>query len=184
MKRPPKIARPKATPFVADLRPRHAVDDELDWFFNRAECDMGNQSNYLAMLGRAGPGSAIPSPEAAVEAAHRARLVHRWLKAMDPADAGVLQCAYELRPWPIALYDALGRLTGVYVRLACALDSWPDDRASQQVVEMARAEWLAASGEIRPGGGAFVTLRREAEVRFVRAHHAYGVVRGGVRGSS
>ncbi len=57
---------------VGQLRPAMAVDDELDWFFNRAACDMGDQSNYLAMLGRHGPGSAIPSPEDAAEA-HTAR---------------------------------------------------------------------------------------------------------------
>ena len=56
----------------------------------------GNESNYLAMLGRHGPGSAIPSPEDAAEAAHRARRIHERLRAMTPSDAGVLQCAYEL----------------------------------------------------------------------------------------
>jgi hypothetical protein len=107
-----------------------------------------------------------------------------WLKAIAGSDAGVLQAAYEERSWPAELFQALGRVTGVYVRLACALDRWPEDRASQQVVEMARAEWLVSSGELRPGNRAFVTRRRDAEIRFARAHRAYGAARCRAWGSS
>ena len=162
---------------LGELRPSREIDAELDWFFNRAECDMGLQSNYLAMLGRHGPGSSIPSPEQAVDAAHRFRLVLRWLKALDTGDAGVLQCAYELRAWPIPLWDRLGRLTGIVVRIACAMDPLPGNRDVLQVVEMARADWLAkgcARGEV---DAELRALRREAEGRFVQAHRAYGARR-------
>jgi hypothetical protein len=170
----------KARPItsIGQLRPKVTLDDELEWFFNRAECDMGDQSNYLAMLGRHGPGSAIPSPEDAAEAAHRARRIRGWLTAMEPADAGVLQCAYELRAWPVVLWDELGRLTGVVVRLACALDAVPADRRAQRIIEMVRAEWLA---EQCPGATVDSTLsrlRREGQARFARAHFAYSVLRG------
>jgi hypothetical protein len=172
-------ARPVTS--IRQLRPKVRVDDELDWFFNRAECDMGNQSNYLAMLGRHGPGSAIPSPEDAAEAAHRFRRIRGWLRGMDSSDAGVLQCAYELRAWPAVLWDQLGRLTGVVVRLACALDPLPDDRRALEVFEMARADWLAQG--LRTGDDAtLIRLRREAQARFARAHDAYGVLRGDARG--
>ncbi|MGO8998003.1 MAG: hypothetical protein ACLQVI_32175 [Polyangiaceae bacterium] len=168
---------------IRQLRPSVGLDEELDWFFNRAECDMGNQSNFLAMLGRHGPGSAIPSPEDAVDAAHRARLIHRSLTAMDSADAGVLQCAYALRAWPVVLWDQLGRLTGVVVRLACALDRLPAERRELQLLEMARADWLAAQcgrAALDPAlDSTCVRLRREAQTRFVRAHQAYGVARRG-----
>ncbi len=158
---------------VASLRARVGVDDELDWFFNCAECDMGDQSNYLAMLGRLGPGSRIPSPEAAVAVAHRARCIRGWLRAMNPVRAGVLQCAYDLRNWPIVLWDALGRLTGVVVRLACALDPLPADRRSLEVIEMARAGWLAAQCRDGIVGETVVRLRREAESRFSDALREY-----------
>jgi len=163
---------------VGQLRPKVAVDDELDWFFNRAVCDMGDQSNYLAMLGRHGPGSAIPSPEDAAEAAHRARCIRRCLTAIESADAGVLQCAYELRDWPVALWDRLGRLTGVVVRLACALDGLPEDRQMRHVLEMARADWLASMGPHAGLDSTWIRLRREAQGRFARAHLAYGRLRG------
>jgi hypothetical protein len=171
MKRPPKIDKPIPTPFVADLRPRQALETELDWFFNRAESD-------IACLGQR---AYEHTAEDAAEASHRHRRIRSWLKAIPDSDAGVLQAAYELRPWPIELYDQLGRLTGVFVRLACALDTWPADRAAQQVVEMARADWLVSSGDMRSGDPAFMTLRRAAESRFARAHHAYSVVRSAAR---
>jgi hypothetical protein len=169
-------ARPVTS--IRQLRPKVSLDDELDWFFNRAECDMGNQSNYLAMLGRHGPGSLMPSPEDAAEAAHRARRIRGWLRAMASSDAGVLQCAYELRDWPVALWDALGRLTGVVVRLACALDGVLEDRKALQVIEMARADWLAEQTAHAAIDTTLIRLRREAQARFARAHEAYTVVRG------
>ena len=166
---------------VGQLRPTMAVDDELDWFFNRADCDMGDQSNYLAMLGRHGPGSAIPSPEDAAEAAHRARRIHRRLMAMASSDAGVLQCAYELRDWPVVLWDKLGRLTGVVVRLACALDRLPADRATLRILEQARADWLAEQAALATVDPTWSRLRREAERRFARGHQAYVLLRGDAR---
>jgi hypothetical protein len=169
-------ARPVTS--IRQLRPKVSLDDELDWFFNRAECDMGNQSNYLAMLGRYGPGSAMPSPEDAAEAAHRARRIRGWLRAMASSDAGVLQCAYELRDWPVVLWDALGRLTGVVVRLACALDVLPEDRRALQLLEMARADWLVAQSAHAAVDTTVIRLRRAAQARFAQAHHAYTVVRG------
>ena len=162
------------------LRPTATVDAELDWFFNRAECDMGNRSNYEAVLGKYAATPRLPTPEDAAEASHAHRTIRGWLKAIADSDAGVLQAAYVMRPWPEKLYDELGRITGVVVRLACALDRWPEDRAGQERVEMARARWL----ESRCANGCgrslapLQKLRRDGEVRFARAHHAYAVVRG------
>ena len=160
------------TPSIHDLRPARAVEEELEWFFNTAESDMGAQSNFMAMIGRATP----RSPEDAVEACRRYRRIRAWLKAIVDSDAGVLQAAYELRDWPVVLQDKLGRLTGVVVRLACALDRWPDPRAAQQAREMIRATWLAADCSVL--NPTFSRLRGAAQVRFARAHLAYRTVRG------
>ena len=162
---------------IGELRPKVAIDDELDWFFNRADGDMGDQSNYLAMLGREGPGSEIPSPEQAVEAAHRARCIRGWLRAMTPVGAGVLQCAYELRAWPVVLWDALGRATGVVVRLACALDPIPEDRGARHIMEMGRAGWLAA--QCAPGSvsATVARLRRQGQERLMAAQREYIALR-------
>jgi hypothetical protein len=163
---------------IRQLRPNVGIDAELDWYFNQSACDMGAQSNYLAMLGLEGPGSAIPSPEDAVEAAHRARIIRDRLRAMRSGDAGVLQCAYELRAWPVVLWDALGRLTGVVARLATALDPQPEDHDALQAIEMARAEWLARECERAGAHRELTSLRRVAEVRFATAHRAYAALRG------
>src|ERR1019366_6706158 len=82
------------------------------------------------------------TPEDFVEAAHAERLIRGWLRAIPSSEAGVLQAAYETRSWPRRLRDELGTLTGIVVRLACALDPWPEDRQSRELVEMVRAGWL------------------------------------------
>jgi hypothetical protein len=156
---------------VDQLRPSWAVEDDLEWFFNRAESDMGAQSNFQAVLGRHRP----MTSEDMAEACHRHRRIRSRLKAIPDAEAGVLQAAYELRAWPVALYDKLGRLTGVVVRLACALDRWPDDRPSQQALEMVRAGWLLGQG-LHPSNATLSRLRQEATVRLTRAHAAFSRV--------
>ena len=169
-------ARPPVTAVHA-LRAVPVVDTELEWFFNRVECDMGIRSNFQRSVGRPGD---EPSPESAAEAAHSYRLIRRWLLSIPDAHAGVLQAAYVIRPWPPRLYDDLGRLTGIVVRLACALDPWPADTRSREVIEAARAEWLAIECE-RCRGFVFspvVRLRRDAEKRFALARHAYAGARG------
>jgi len=159
---------------VAALRPK--VSDDLEWFFNMAECDMGDQSNYLAMLGLDGPGSGIPSPEDAAEAVHRHRRIRDRLLSIADSDAGVLQCAYEHHPWPQPLVRRFGHLTGVIVRLACALDYWPEDRREQRVLEMVRAEWLVPECVARVGR-TLPRLRTEAEARLSRASAAFEATR-------
>jgi hypothetical protein len=164
--------------FVHQLRPLPYIDEQLDWFFNQAECDMGLSSNFERALGIDST-SSRRTPEDAAEAAHRYRRIRTWLKAIADSDAGVLQAAYEVRNWPVALFDELGRLTGIVVRLACALDSVHADRRLQQTIEMTRAQWLASSGDLRRNP-TLARLRRDAEARFVRAHQAYARVCGQV----
>jgi len=176
----PKAPAGSRAPAVHMLRTKPAFDIELEWFFNRAECDMGLRSTFEATLGPRCPRQGAPSPEETVEAAHAYRTIRGWLRAIDDRDAGVLQAAYDVRPWPVHLYDDLGRLTGIVVRLACAVGRWPEERRAQQAMEMARAEVLAhecfqcRGTSFRP----LARLRREAEKRFARASHAYAVVRG------
>jgi hypothetical protein len=162
------------------LRTRPAYDIELEWIFNRAEAAMGLRSTFVGMLGARFPAPPEPSPEDNVGAAHAYRTIRGWLLAIDDRDAGVLQAAYEARPWPSELYDDLGRLTGVVVRLACDPVSWPAARKAQQAVEMARAEALAKDSVEWRGSSSspLAALRRQAEERFARAHRAYARVRG------
>ena len=139
---------------------------------------MGLTSNFERSLGVKGGRGQGGRPDDFVEAAHAYRLIRGWLRAMPGSEAGVLQAAFEPRPWPRRLWDELGALTGVVVRLACALNPWPEDRRSQELVEMVRAGWLESEHEKHGAEGAWTTLRREGEVRLARATRAYGSVRG------
>jgi hypothetical protein len=167
------------SPSIHELRPSRVADQELEWFFNSAEGDMGLRSNFLASLGRRGPGGGALSPEDAVDAAHRYRKVRGWLGALEGPHAEVLRSAYELRDWPVVLWDALGRLTGVVVRLACAGDVVPVERRAQEILEMDRATWLALECLRPETDPSFTRLRAEAQARFARAGFAYAEVRGG-----
>jgi hypothetical protein len=175
-----KAAMAKRALGVHALRTKPAYDVELEWFFNRAEGSMGLQSTFGETLGVRCPGASAPSPEENVAAAHAYRIIRGWLRAIDDSDAGVLQAAYEVRPWPMDLYDEFGRLTGIVVRLACDPSTWPADRRTQQAVEVARAEALAIECVEWRGQslGPIAPLRRKAETRFAEAHHAYAAVRG------
>jgi hypothetical protein len=176
----PKTSASSLAPAIHMLRPTPLVDTELDWFFNRAECDMGVPSNFHAVLDQYVARSERRTPEEAAEASHAHRTIRRWLLAISDANAGVLQSAYEQRDWPASLVDELGRITGVVVRLACALDRWPADQAAQRLIETARARWLESYCSKGRGRGfeTLLRLRRDGEVRFAKAHHAYAVVRG------
>jgi hypothetical protein len=157
---------------VADLGARTLENAELDWFFNEMESSLGLHSNFMAMLGR----DSERTFEDYVEAARRRRRIRDRLVLIPDSDAGVLQCAYEQRAWPDVLVRRFGRLTGVIVRLACALDRWPSDRALQRVVEMARAEWLVPEC-VAGVGKTLGRLRTEAAARFSRASTAYEAAR-------
>jgi len=129
------------------------------------------------------PRLVAPEPfdtEDAVEALRTYQRIRGWLLAIPDREAGVLQAAYETRPWPKRLFAELGPLTGVVVRLACARDPWPADRAIQELLQAARAGWLDAecAKPIRWSFSPIVKLRREAEERVRRALGAYAAARG------
>jgi hypothetical protein len=159
------------------LRVSPVIDEELEWFFCMSECDMGLVSNYCGILARTRIDYVERTPEEMAEASHAQRTIRRWLLAIPDSDAGVLQAAYETRTWPRDLRDQFGRLTGVVVRLSCARDFWPDDRPSQELLEMTRAGWLAGRLAIDRTDAAIRALRTEADVRFLLAAQAYATVR-------
>jgi hypothetical protein len=159
-----------AVPF----RPNGPADIELDWFFNLAECDMGTGSNYAILLG---PQDG-DSPEDRAEACHAQRIIRRRLLNLGGCDAGVLQVAYAARPWSSELRKALGRATGVVVRLAAAEMGLPDDDKELDVLELRTAGWLAEA-LTRTGPGAVERLRPQALALLKRAFRAYVQERGG-----
>ena len=132
---------------VGLLRPRVSVDEELDAFWNDEERSLGLRSNLLGILGVEPP----PSFDECVEAARQRRRIRDWLKLISDSDAGVLQCAYEYRRWPEALVRRCGRLSGVVVRLACAMDRWPADSTGTRGARDGAGP-VARAGVPRPPG--------------------------------
>jgi hypothetical protein len=167
---------------VHQLRSRPEFDVELEWFFNRAEAGMGIRSGFEAQLGARAPHAGAPLPDEVVEEAHAHRQITRWLGRMLPLHVSVLKAAYEAWPWPTALYDELGRLTGIAVRFACvhAGETCPEDEPSLRRALLTRAAVLSAECEryravhLAP----LVPLRHEAEKYFAHALYAYAQARG------
>jgi hypothetical protein len=165
-------------------RPTGAPDIELEWFFTMADSAMGCRSNYAALL----LGDVRDdSPEACAEAARARRKILGHLTYIGDPKAGVLSAAYEPKPWPLALREALGRLTGVVVRLDSAAGGrLPDDtfgRAAFDLRSAARLTAILAGGEralLVPLVSCARSLLRDAVVAYERARggHERPVVRG------
>jgi hypothetical protein len=164
----------KTAPTLARLAPSPAIDEELQWFFHIEDGDTSS-SNYGRMLSpwtEDGEWRTLAEHSSA-ERKHRVILSH--LKSLADVDAGVLQCAYAPRPWPVRLAKDLGRLTGIVVRLSCDRATWPDERGQQLALDAENAETLHTL--LRTGGDGerrvLRDLRREAESRFARALGEY-----------
>jgi hypothetical protein len=173
-------ASPSA-PTLGRLAPSVAVDEELLWFFLAEDGDFASVSNFGRMLSPVTEDGEWRTPEDHMRAAQRHRVIRSHLKSIPDGDAGVLQCAYAPRPWPIRLTKELGRLTGIVVRLFCDRTTWPGERGKQFAVDAQNAERLHAM--VRAGGAenrhVLRDLRREAQVRFAHALGEYTLARRG-----
>jgi hypothetical protein len=161
------------------LRATPAVDTELHWFFNVADSEIGLQSNFGRLLSSVSAEGRWRTPEDHAEAAHAHQRILGWLRAMPNNEAGVLQAAYEPRDWPRSVRAEFGRLTGVAVRLMSSLEEWPEDRSSQEEMDMAKARDLDANCLARRTEAPFLeSLRKRADLRLARALAVYLKVRG------
>jgi hypothetical protein len=163
---------------LAQLSPSPVIDEELRWFFDIEDGDPSTSlsGRLLSSVNEDGEWRTLEE-HAAAEKRHRLILSH--VKSMPDRDAGVLQCAYSPRPWPVVLRKELRRLTGIVVRLSCNRMTWPKERAGQLRVDTENAERLHAM--LQAGGieniRALRELRRKAEVRFACALGQYVRVR-------
>ncbi len=87
------------------LRPAIAVQNELEWFFQRAESEVGIRSTYDGMvaqltMGRSTGGNIEPvMEERRREAISRMRRVRTALAATDVQSQRILAAAYDPRAW-------------------------------------------------------------------------------------
>jgi hypothetical protein len=181
--KPARRAACQAVVRVAKLRASPVADAELEWFFNLADSDMGDVSNFGRLLPPVDEEGERRTMEDHAEAAHAYRVIRGWLRAIPDSDAGVLQTAYEPRCWPRAVRNELGLLSGIAVRLMVTPDEWPEDRRSQHAMDSENARELADMC-VNRGPKEEKTLQRlrfEAQGRFARSVAAYEKVRGGGR---
>jgi hypothetical protein len=145
---------------------------------------MGSRSNYGALL--LGDWR-DDSPEGRAEAARARRTILGHLTYIGDPRAGVLSAAYEPRPWPLALREALGRLTGVVVRIDSAAGGrLPDDTFGRAAFDLRSADRLTVAlardqrSRLVPLVSCARSLLRDAVVAYARARggHERPVVRG------
>jgi hypothetical protein len=172
-------APPACTAF--GIGPSAEVDEELVWFFCAEDGDFAPQSNFGRMLSPVSEDGTWRTPEDHFAAVRRHRALRGCLRSMPDRDAGVLQCAYLPRPWPVRLRKELGRLTGIVVRLACDRATWPEERGQQLALDAENAERL--DGMLRRGDerdrATIRALRRAAIERFGDALREYRDARHG-----
>jgi hypothetical protein len=142
---------------------------------------MGDHSNFVECAHHVSPdlesnGACVLEARAA--AAHTRRILLGRVRALPANYAGALQAAYEVRPWPAPLQDALGRATGIAVRMAATAEGLPETRealdrferaAARRLTEALASEGMAALGDL--------PLLARALLR--AAHLAYEEARGG-----
>lgn len=169
-----------SVPCLGQVGPSPAIDEELRWFFHIEDGDTSS-SNFGRMLSPVTEDGEWRPLEEHARAARRHRHILSHLKSIRDRDAGVLQCAYAPRPWPVQLSKLLGRLTGIVVRLSCDRKTWPEERGRQLALDAENAERLHAM--LRAGGDenrqVLRDLRREAGARFTRALAEYTAARRG-----
>jgi hypothetical protein len=164
---------------VIDGRLRHDALLEIEWFFGLAETEMSAPSNFGRMLASVSPEGRWRTPEDQAEAACAHHRILDWLRAMPNNEAGVLQAAYEPRRWPTIVQARFRHLTGIAVRLTCALDDWPEDRRLQELMDEQKAHELAKRCSNPERRVDFLNrLQRRAEARLETALNAYLRVRG------
>jgi hypothetical protein len=157
-------------------------EEEVDGFFATADVPAGFVSNFEAMVSAKVSCGPKPCSDDGLEerllAIGRKRTILACLRRMPDHDAGVLQAAYEPRPWPCGLRRELGALTGLVVRLAAATGEWPKDRDRQCAREMEVAAKLEAARSVH-GRAAYRRFWTSARAMLTEALFRYEEVRRG-----
>jgi hypothetical protein len=89
-----------------DVTPSAAAEAELRWFFNEAEAEIDQPSNYCSLL--AGVRRTTEDEvERRIEAQHAAGKINGWLKRLHTTEALLLAGLYTERPWSDEVTTAL-----------------------------------------------------------------------------
>jgi hypothetical protein len=90
-----------------DVTPSAAAEAELRWFFNEAEAEIDQPSNFCALLAGAPSPTSADAVERRMEARHAAGKINGWLKCLHTTQALLLAGLYTERPWSDEVTEAL-----------------------------------------------------------------------------
>lgn len=89
-----------------DVTPSAAAEAELRWFFNEAEAEIDQPSNFCGILAGVSPTS-MEAVERRMEAQHAAGKINDWLKRLHTNQALLLAGLYTEQPWSEAVTEVL-----------------------------------------------------------------------------
>jgi hypothetical protein len=152
------------------------LEEDLQWFFNQSESDMGMRSTYPAMIRRLRLCGASTSRESyemsevMFDAARRARRIKRVLDQLDTRTLITLRCAFHTEPVPELM--AFGLLAGVALHSTVSGEEHVRSGTKRPI-----AEWLARLPLRRKDDPdaqrALVRIHKDAEKRLAAAMSAF-----------
>jgi hypothetical protein len=160
-----------------DVTPSAAAEAELRWFFNEAEAEIDQPSNFCALLAGASPTS-LDEVERRMEARHAAGKINGWLKRLHTTQALLLAGLYTERPWSDEVTQALPfGLAGAAESYATVRVEWLRAVALGQTRARNVAAWI--EDVVHKGRRDLVDgWRAELELSCALAVHAYDRARG------
>jgi hypothetical protein len=158
-----------------DVSPSREAREELRWFFNEAESEVGVPSSFAGLLGGASPAS-LEATERRAEALHAARKIGERLQAVSVTDVRMLEALYTERPWPRALVRALGVLASPVAALVVVRTEHLRALVAARTQAKTLAAWLEEL--LAADRDALAPWRPEAELACAMAVAAYERARG------
>jgi hypothetical protein len=145
---------------------------DLEWYFEESAACIGLSSSWepLVAIAQSGGGRRStyvdPMSDRRIEDVWRMRSIWRSLVALDAEHRSVIEAAYDQRPMPTALEDALGPWCGV----AALAESAPTVKGIPGESVLARLDRAARSGDVL----ALTTIAKQADRLIVAAWSAFG----------
>ena len=160
-----------------DVTPSAAAEAELRWFFNEAEEEIEQPSNFCAMLAGASPTS-MDAVERRMEAQHAASKINDWLKRLHTNQALLLAGLYTEQPWSDAVTEVLPfGLAGAVAAYATVRVEWLRAIARCETRARSVKDWIEEL--VSKGRRDLLDCwRAELELELAMAIHAYDRARG------
>lgn len=153
---------------LASLRPDPVTLTELEWFFTRAESDLGLRSNFLTGDTHGGDGGDVLVEARRLAAVARERVCHAAFRRLRPGTQRTLADAFRPRQWPPQVQEAFGWLAGVVYRLPAAVEAYEARKVPSDTLEQVASQ---------RAGARLCAFRAQAMGLVVRACREYAQAR-------